>query len=84
MAFGNKFDILTKINPELDITFTIIDETRYNIIVSYQEKQIFTFLGIDTKQSKIVTKHYTFDKKRIFETIILFEIISAKLRRINL
>ena len=69
LAFGNKFDILTKINPELDITFTIIDETRYNIIMSYQEKQIFTFLGIDTNQSKIVTKHYTFNKKEFLKQL---------------
>lgn len=69
LAFGNKFDILTKINPELDITFTIIDETRYNIIMSYQEKQIFTFLGIDTEQSKIVTKYHTFNKNEFLKQI---------------
>ena len=69
LAFGNKFDILTKINPESDITFTIIDETRYNLIMSYQEKQIFTFFGIDTDQSKIVTKHYTFDKKEFLKQL---------------
>lgn len=69
LAFGNKFNILTKINPELDITFTIIDETRYNIIMSYQEKQIFTFLGIDTEQSKIVTKYHTFNKNEFLKQI---------------
>lgn len=37
--------------------------------MAYQEKQIFTFLGIDTDQSKIVTKHYTFDKKEFLKQI---------------
>ena len=69
LAFGNKFNILTKINPELDITFTIIDETNYNIIMSYQEKQIFTFLGIDTEQSKIVTKYHTFNKNEFLKQL---------------
>lgn len=69
LAFGNKFNILTKINPELDITFTIIDETSYNIIMSYQEKQIFTFLGIDTEQSKIVTKYHTFNKNEFLKQL---------------
>lgn len=69
LAFGNKFDILTKINPYTDVTFTIIDENRNNIIMVYQEKQIFTFLGIDTDQSKIVTKHYTFDKKEFLKQL---------------
>lgn len=69
LAFGNKFDILTKINPYTDVTFTIIDENQNNIIMAYQEKQIFTFLGIDTDQSKIVTKHYTFDKKEFLKQL---------------
>ena len=69
LTFGNKFNILTKINPELDITFTIIDETSYNIIMSYQEKQIFTFLGIDAEQSKIVTKYHTFNKNEFLKQL---------------
>lgn len=69
LAFGNKFNILTKINPNLDITFTVIDETRYNIIMSYQEKQIFTFLGIDTDQSKIVTKYHAFNKEEFLKQL---------------
>lgn len=69
LAFGNKFDILTKINPYIDVTFTIIDENQNNIIMVYQEKQIFTFLGIDTDQSKVVTKHYTFDKKEFLKQL---------------
>ena len=69
LAFGNKFNILTKINPELDITFTVIDETRYNIIMSYQEKQIFTFLGIDSDQSKIVTKYHAFNKEEFLKQL---------------
>lgn len=69
LAFGNKFDILTKINPYIDVTFTIIDENQNNIIMAYQEKQIFTFLGIDTDQSKIVTKHYTFDKNEFLKQL---------------
>lgn len=69
LAFGNKFNILTKINPNLDITFTVIDETRYNIIMSYQEKQIFTWFGIDTDQSKIVTKYHTFNKEEFLKQL---------------
>ena len=69
LAFGNKFDILTKINPYIDVTFTIIDENQNNIMMAYQEKQIFTFLGIDTDQSKIVTKHYTFNKKEFLKQL---------------
>ena len=69
LAFGNKFNILTKINPNLDITFTVIDETRYNIIMSYQEKQIFTFLGIDRDQSKIVTKYHAFNKEEFLKQL---------------
>lgn len=69
LAFGNKFDILTKINPYIDVTFTIIDENQNNIIMAYQEKQIYTFLGIDTDQSKTVTKHYTFDKKEFLKQL---------------
>ena len=69
LAFGNKFNILTKINPNLDITFTVIDETRYNIIMSYQEKQIFTLLGIDSDQSKIVTKYHAFNKEEFLKQL---------------
>ena len=69
LAFGNKFNILTKINPNLDITFTVIDETRYNIIMSYQEKQIFTWFGIDTDQSNLVTKYHTFNKEEFLKQL---------------
>lgn len=69
LAFGNKFNILTKINPYVDLTFTVIDETSYNITMSYQEKHIFTWFSIDTDQSKIVTKYHTFNKNEFLKQL---------------
>jgi len=38
LAFGNNFNILTKIRPDLGVTFTIIDEIDDKIILAYEEK----------------------------------------------
>ena len=35
LSFGNSFNILTKIDPSLAVTFTIVDEINDKIIMSY-------------------------------------------------
>ena len=40
LAFGNNFNILTKIDPNLALTFTIVDEINDKLIMSYNENVI--------------------------------------------
>ena len=69
LAFGNKFDILTKIDPNLDLTFTIIDEIDNKLILSYSENVIHNISGFGVKYTKHLTKYHAFEKNEFLKQL---------------
>ena len=69
LSFGNKFDILTKIDPNLDFTFTIIDEIDDKLILSYGENVIHNLVGFGANYTEHLTKYHAFDKKEFLKQI---------------
>lgn len=69
LAFGNKFDILTKIDPSLDFTFTIIDEIDDKLILSYGENVIHNLVGFGVKYTEHLTKYHAFNKNEFLKQI---------------
>ena len=69
LAFGNKFDILTKIDPNLDFTFTIIDEIDDKLILSYGENVIHNLVGFGANYTEHLTKYHAFDKNEFLKQI---------------
>lgn len=69
LAFGNKFDILTKIDPNLDFTFTIIDEIDDKLILSYGENIIHNLVGFGANYTEHLTKYHAFNKNEFLKQI---------------
>ena len=69
LAFGNKFDILTKIDPNLDFTFTIIDEIDDKLILSYGENVIHNLVGFGANYTEHLIKYHAFDKNEFLKQI---------------
>lgn len=69
LAFGNNFNILTKIRPDLGVTFTIIDEIDDKIILAYDEKTTTNIVGFNTSYTKYETKYHAFNKNEFLKQI---------------
>ena len=69
LAFGNNFNILTKIRPDLGITFTIVDEIDDKLILAYDEKTTTNIVGFNTSYTKYETKYHTFNKNEFLKQI---------------
>lgn len=69
LAFGNKFDILTKINPNLELTFTIVDEIDDKLILTYDEKTTTNIVSFNTSYTKYETKYHAFNKNEFLKQI---------------
>lgn len=69
LTFGNKFDILTKIDPNLDFTFTIIDEIDDKLILSYGENVIHNLVGFGANYTEHLIKYHAFDKNEFLKQI---------------
>lgn len=69
LSFGNSFNILTKIDPNLALTFTIIDEINDKLIMSYGENVIHNISGFGVKYTEHLTKYHTFDKNEFLKQI---------------
>lgn len=69
LSFGNSFNILTKIDPSLALTFTIIDEINDKLIMSYSENVIHNISGFGVKYTEHLTKYHAFDKNEFLKQI---------------
>ena len=69
LSFGNSFNILTKIDPNLDFTFTIIDEINDKLIMSYGENVIHNLVGFGANYTEHLTKYHAFDKNEFLKQI---------------
>lgn len=74
LSFGNKFDIMTKIDilakyPNLNITFTIIDEIDDKLIMSYNQNIIHTIDVFGVNYTKQLTKYHTFNKNEFLKQL---------------
>lgn len=69
LAFGNNFNILTKIDPNVSVTFTIVDEIDNKIIMSYGENVIHNISGFGVKYTKHLTKYHAFNKNEFLKQI---------------
>ena len=69
LAFGNNFNILTKIDPNLALTFTIVDEINDKLIMSYNENVIHNISGFGVKYTEHLTKYHAFDKNEFLKQI---------------
>lgn len=69
LAFGNNFNILTKIDPNVSVTFTIVDEIDNKIIMSYGKNVIHNISGFGVKYTEHLTKYHAFNKKEFLKQI---------------
>ena len=69
LAFGNNFNILTKIRPDLGVTFTIIDEIDDKLILAYDEKTTTNIVCFNTSYTKYETKYHAFNKNEFLKQI---------------
>ena len=74
LSFGNKFDIMTKIDilakyPNLNITFTIIDEIDDKLIMSYKQSIIHIIDVFGVNYTQQLTKYHAFDKNEFLKQI---------------
>lgn len=69
LSFGNSFNILTKIDPSLALTFTIVDEIDDKLIMSYSENVIHNISGFGVKYTEHLTKYHAFDKNEFLKQI---------------
>lgn len=69
LSFGNSFNILTKIDPNLALTFTIIDEINDRLILSYSENVIHNISGFGANYTEHLTKYHAFDKNEFLKQI---------------
>lgn len=69
LSFGNSFNILTKIDPNLALTFTIIDEINDRLILSYGKNVIHNISGFGVKYTEHLTKYHAFDKNEFLKQI---------------
>lgn len=69
LSFGNSFNILTKIDPSLAVTFTIVDEINDKIIMSYGENITHNIVELGTKYTQHLTKYYAFNKNEFLKQI---------------
>lgn len=69
LSFGNSFNILTKIDPNLALTFTIIDEINDKLIMSYSENVIHNISGFGVKYTEHLTKYHAFNKNEFLKQI---------------
>ena len=69
LAFGNSFNILTKIDPTLSLTFTIIDEINDKLILAYDSKTTINIIGFNTSYTKYETKYHAFDKNEFLKQL---------------
>ena len=69
LSFGNNFNILTKIDPSLALTFTIVDEINDKLIMSYSENIIHNISGFGVKYTEHLTKYHAFNKNEFLKQI---------------
>ena len=69
LSFGNNFNILTKIRPDLGVTFTIVDEIDNKLILAYDEKTTTNIVGFNTSYTKYKTKYHAFNKNEFLKQI---------------
>lgn len=69
LSFGNNFNILTKIRPDLGVTFTIVDEIDNKLILAYDEKTTTNIVGFNTSYTKYETKYHAFNKNEFLKQI---------------
>lgn len=69
LAFGNRFNILTKIDPNLAMTFTIIDEINDKLILNYNVKTTINLVGFNISYNKYETKYHAFDKNEFLKQL---------------
>lgn len=73
LSFGNSFNILTKIDPNLAMTFTIIDEIDDKLILTYNTKTTVNIVGFNTSYTKYETKYHAFNKKEFLKQLSYLE-----------
>lgn len=73
LSFGNNFNILTKIRPDLGVTFTIVDEIDNKLILAYDEKTTTNIVGFNTSYTKYETKYHAFNKNEFLKQITYLE-----------
>lgn len=69
LSFGNSFNILTKIDPSLALTFTIVDEIDDKLILTYDTKTTINIVGFNTSYTKYETKYHAFNKNEFLKQI---------------
>lgn len=69
LSFGNSFNILTKIDPNLAVTFTIVDEIDDKLILTYDTKTTVNIVGFNTSYTKYETKYHAFNKKEFLKQL---------------
>lgn len=69
LSFGNSFNILTKIDPNLELTFTIVDEIDDKLILTYDEKTTTNIVSFNTSYTKYETKYHAFNKNEFLKQI---------------
>lgn len=69
LSFGNSFNILTKIDPNLALTFTIVDEIDDKLILTYDTKTTINIVGFNTSYTKYETKYHAFNKNEFLKQI---------------
>lgn len=69
LSFGNSFNILTKIDPSLAVTFTIVDEINGKIIMSYGENVTHNIVDLGINYTKHLNKYHVFNKEEFLKQI---------------
>lgn len=69
LLFGNSFNILTKIDPNLAITFTVIDESNGKLIMSYGENVTHNIVDFGVNYTKHLIKYHVFDKNEFLKQL---------------
>lgn len=77
LSFGNSFNILTKIDPNITLTFTIIDEIDDKLIMSYGENVIHNLVGFGTNYTEHLTKYHAFNKNEFLKQISYLKIFQS-------
>lgn len=73
LSFGNTFDIITKINPGREITFTIIDEIDDKLIMFYDEQKTVNLYCLATSYTTWNKKHHSFNKNEFLKQLSYFK-----------
>ena len=69
LSFGNTFDVLTKINPKHEITFTIIDEIDDKLIMFYDEMKTVNLHCFAKSYTTWNKKYHAFNKNEFLKQL---------------